>query len=388
LVGALLAQAGLEHHLPLFGALLGIPSGPELAGPQLDGLVLREATLAALVEWVEAEAARSATMLAVDDLQWADPSTLELLGRLIDRRVPGLFVLLTGRAEFELPWPSIEPLELGPLNGEELERIAAASPAAQSLAAARVAGLVRRSDGVPLFLEELLRVEEQQNGVPALRLARQQTAIPPALLDPLLARLTAPGVDLGLVQTVACIGQEASHDLLAEAAGLSEGDLQAGINGLVAAGLLERNEGEAASYRFRHQLLRDLAYDTQLTPARRQRHARIADALRQQVGGDHPAAVGRLAQHLEQAGRTGDAIIAYVEAAAIAQSEAAFAEATEILDHALAIVAEITDEQARLALELTVRRALGLVMMTTQGYAAPEAVHQHERCFELVRGEP
>lgn len=385
LVGSLLARSGLERHLPLFGALLGIPPGPELPAPQLDGLVLREATLAALVEWIGAEAARSATMLAVDDLQWADPSTLELLGRLIDRRLPGLFVLLTSRAEFELPWSSIELHELGPLSEAELERIAAASPAAQRLAAARVEGLVRRSDGVPLFLEELLRVEEQENGVPPLRLARQQTAIPAALLDPLLARLTAPGVDLALAQTIACIGQEASHDLLVEAADLSEGDLQAGLGGLVAAGLLERGGGEAPSYRFRHQLLRDLAYDTQLTPARRQRHARIADALRQQVGGDHPASAGRLAQHLEQAGRTGDAIIAYVEAAAIAQSEAAFAEATEILDHALALVAEIADEQARLALELTVRRALGLVMMTTHGYAAPEAVHQHERCFELVQ---
>lgn len=382
---AALAGAGLERHLSLFGALLGIPPGAELTAPELDGLALREATLAALVEWIAAEAARAAVILTVDDLQWADPSTLELLGRLIERRVPGLFILLAGRADFEPPWPALEVLELGPLSGEELGRIAAASPDVQRLAAAQVEQLVHRSDGVPLFLEELLRVSGQPSGTQTLHLAKKQAAIPPALLDPLLARLTAPGVDLALVQTVACVGQEANRDLLAAVTDLPEGELQAGLDGLVGAGLLARNGGDALAYRFRHQLLRELAYDSQLTPARKQRHARIADALRGGAGGDRPAGAGRLAQHLEQAGRTSDAIVAHVEAARIAQSEGAFAEATEILDHALELVAEVGEEQARLTLELTVRRALGMVMITTLGYTAPQAVHEHERCFELVQ---
>ncbi len=380
-----LARSGLEHHLPLFASLLGIPAGPESPGPELDGQRLREATLAALVEWIEGEAAHSALALMVDDLQWADPSTLELLDRLVARRVPRMLVLLTSRRDFELPWTSVEVLELGPLNASDLDQIAAASPAAQGLAAGQVEKLVRRSDGVPLFFEELLRVEGQPSGAPVPRPARRRTAIPPALLDPLLARLAAPGVDLGLVQTIACIGQEVRQDLLAAVVDLPDEELRVGLNGLVAAGLLERDEGDAPTYRFRHHLLRELAYDTQLTPARMQRHGRIADTLRQRLGKDHSADAGRLAQHLEHAGRTSEAIAAYVDAAQIAQSQGAFAEATEILDHALELVAQITDEQTRLTLELTVRRAIGFSMVATLGYAAPQAVHEHERCFELYQ---
>jgi class 3 adenylate cyclase len=380
-----LAKSGVEQHLPLFAALLGIPPEPESPAPELDGQRLREATLAALVEWIEGESARIALALMVDDLQWADPSTLELLDRLIARRVPRVLVLLTSRRDFELPWTSIEVLELGPLNASDLDRIAAATPAAQRLAAGQVETLVRRSDGVPLFFEELLRVESQPSGTPVPRLARRRTTIPPALLDPLLARLAAPGVDLSLVQTVACIGQEVRQELLAAVIDIPDGDLQVGLDGLVAAGLLERAESDAPTYRFRHQLLRELAYDTQLTPARMQRHGRIADALRQRLGRDQSADAGRLAQQLEHAGRTSEAIAAYVDAAQIAQSQGAFAEATEILDHALQLVAQITDEQPRLTLELTVRRAIGFSMVATLGYAAPQAVHEHERCFELYQ---
>jgi class 3 adenylate cyclase len=380
-----LGKSGLEHHLPLFAALLGLPAGPESPAPELDGQRLREATLTALVEWVEAEATRSPLALIVDDLQWADPSTIELLDRLISRRVPRVLVLMTTRGDFDIPWTSVEVLELGPLAASDLDQIAAASPTAQGLAAAKLKNLVRRSDGVPLFFEELLQVEGQPSDTPVPRLARDRTTIPPALLDPLLARLAAPGVDLGLVQTVACIGQEIRQDLLGEVADFPEEDLQVGLEGLVAAGLLERDEDDASTYRFRHHLLRELAYDTQLTSARAQRHGRIADALRQRLDGDQSADAGRLAQHLEQAGRSGEAIAAYVEAARLAQSQGAFAEATEILEHALELLSAIADDQERLTLELGVRRALGFSMVATLGYAAPQAVREHERCFELYR---
>ena len=112
-----LGRCGLEHHLPLFGALVGVPPGPEFPGPELDGQMLREATLAALLEWIEAEAARSAGALIVDDIQWADPSTIELLNRVIARRATRVLVLLASRSEFEAPWSSIEAIELGPLRG-------------------------------------------------------------------------------------------------------------------------------------------------------------------------------------------------------------------------------------------------------------------------------
>ena len=380
-----LSASGLEHHLALFGALLGVPPGPDCPAPELDGQRLREATLEALVEWIERKAARSPGALIVDDVQWADPSTMELLNRIIARRAPRVLVVLASRKEFEVPWTSIELLELGSLTAPDLEAIAAASPAARLIGTAHVEELVRRSDGVPLYFEELLRLEDQPSGGRAPRLTKSETAIPPALLDPLLARLAAPGVELGLIQTLSCIGQEVRHDLLAAVVDLPDPELRASLEGLVEAGLLKCEEADSPTYYFHHHLLRELAYETQLTPARMQRHSRIADALRSRIGGDGSTDAGLLAQHLEQGGRTAEAVDAYVEAARGAQSHGAFAEAMEVLDRALELVAEIEDERARHTLELAVRRARGFSMVATLGYAAPQAAVEHERCFELCR---
>ena len=380
-----LGRCGLEHHLSLFGALVGVPPGPDFPGPELDGQMLREATLAALLEWIEAEAARSAGALIVDDVQWADPSTIELLNRVISRRATRVLVLLASRDEFEAPWSSIEAIELGPLAPLDLEGIAAASPAASRMAAADLERLARRSDGVPLYFEELLRLEEQPSGGPAPRLASSETAIPPALLDPLLARIAAPGIELGLIQTLACIGQEVRHDLLAAVVDLPDQELRLNLAALADAGLLKRTASEPPIYHFHHHLLRELAYETQLTPARAQRHSRIADALRDRAPGAGSTDAGLLAQHLEQAGRLAEAIEAFVAAARDAQADGAFAEATEVLDHALELVEEIGDPDAQRRLELTVRRARGFSAVATLGYAAPDAAREHERCLELCR---
>ena len=149
------------------------------------------------------------------------------------------------------PWSSIEAIELGPLAPTDLEGIAAASPAASRMtAAADVKRLARRSDGIPLYFEELLRLEEQPSGGPAPRLASSDTAIPPALLDPLLARIAAPGVELGLIQTLACIGQEVRHDLLAAVVDVPDSDLRLDLAALADAGLLQRAASEPPIYHF------------------------------------------------------------------------------------------------------------------------------------------
>ena len=253
------------------------------------------------------------------------------------------------------------------------------------MAAADVERLARRSDGVPLYFEELLRLEEQPSGGPAPRLASSETAIPPALLDPLLARIAAPGVELGLIQTLACIGQEVRHDLLAAVVDVPDSELRLDLAALADAGLLQRAASEPPIYHFRHHLLRELAYETQLKPARAQRHSRIADALRDRVAGAGSTDAGLLAQHLEQAGRLPEAVMAFVAAARQAQTDGAFAEATQVLDHALELVAEVDDPDAQGLLELAVRRARGFSAVATLGYAAPDAAFEHERCLELCR---
>ena len=335
-----LAQAGLEHHLPLFGALLGIPPGPECPAPELDGQRLREATLAALVEWIEGEAARSPRALMVDDLQWADPSTLELLDRLIARRVPRLLVLLTSRVEFELPWTSIEVLDLGPLSAADLDRIAAASPAAQRLAAGQVEKLVRRSDGVPLFFEELLRVEGQPSGTPAPRLDQKADG------DPAGAARSrcSPGSRRRGSTSASSRRLPASARRSATTCSRRWWTFPMRSSEWASTGSLRRvsSIGTRANRR-PTGFVTTCSVSWRTTPSSRRRGYSATrgsrTSLRQRLGGDQSADAGRLAQHLEHAGRDSEAIAAYVEAAQIAQSQGAFAEATEILDHALELVA-------------------------------------------------
>ena len=270
--------------------------------------MLREATLAALLEWIEAEAARSAGVLIVDDIQWADPSTIELLNRVIARRATRVLVLLASRSEFESPWSSIEAIELGPLAPTDLKGIAAALPAASRMAAADVERLARRSDGIPLYFEELLRLEEQPE--PRARAAaceqrdRDPTGAPRSAARPdrRPGGRARPDPDARLHRAGSpprsarrrrrCPGLRASPR----------------PRGLADAGLLQRAASEPPIYHFRHHLLRELAYETQLKPARAQRHSRIADALRDRVAGAGSTDAGLLAQHLEQAGRLPEAV--------------------------------------------------------------------------------
>jgi class 3 adenylate cyclase len=390
-----LAVDGQEDALPLFVSLLGLPE--ELApAPELAPGALREATMDALLTWITRAAAREPRLLLVDDLQWADPSTLELLGRVIAAKAPGLFLVLTCRAGVSLPWPdaAVDTIELGPLSRDELELVAAGSAAGKDVSASGLDAVIDRSDGVPLYFEELLLVAGRPVEASRSVVMAWKHDLPPSLIGPLLARVESPGVDTRLLQTMAVIGQEVPGDLLTGVVDMAPDALADAVAHLERTGLIERapqsdeDDGAPPTYRFHHRLLWELVYGMQLLPARVERHARVADALIARAGSFDEADGAVLGPHLEQAIRSDQAVRAFINAARRGMSGGAVAEVDQTLDHALELLDSVVDEEERLSLELTIRQLRGLAATTQLGYLAPNAIAEHERCLEICQRLP
>ncbi|MBV8430082.1 MAG: hypothetical protein JO244_02895, partial [Solirubrobacterales bacterium] len=235
----------------------------------------------------------------------------------------------------------------------------------------------------PLFLEELIRTADAVEQGQALHRSIDQAdyAIPPALRDPLLARLASPGVDLVLAQTASAIGREVDVGVLRELSQLPREVLEVRLEALIAAGLVDRSGPE--EIRFRHELIREVAYETQTRGARRERHGTIADYLLSHGDSSRYVDAGELAFHLERAQRYEEAINAHIASARSAQDLGAHMEATTRLTRALELTAHLAPGDPRDKAELSIRQLRSFSAVLASGYAAPEAAEDHPRCVEL-----
>jgi hypothetical protein len=380
-----LEPIGREEMVGAVANLLRLPSQTAWSAVEIDPAQLRRVVLDTLVQWIAVLAARAPTLIVMDDLQWCDPSTLDLIHQLVSSRIEGLLLVMTAREHFTASWPDVETMEIGPLSDPDLRELAGALPEGRNLNDRDVTLMIARSEGVPLYLEELLRAgRSRPSGPPATTVRESDFTVPPALLEPLMARLGSPGVELALVQTMATIGLEADAGLLQLVTGLSGDEVHERARGLVEAQLIEASADHPA-YRFRHQLLRDVAYEMQLQPVRRRRHGAVADVM---IGLGQPSApvdAGALAHHLEQAERIEEAIDAHVLAAGESMGHGGIAEAIAQFDHAMELVERLASVQTRLGLELTVRQARGMAWAFLAGYASAGAAADLERCADLCR---
>ncbi len=370
---------GQADALPYVADLLQLPPTSWCPAPELEGARLREQLLTTMAGWITAAATRGPLLLVVDDLQWADPTTIELLGNVVRAQVPGLLLLVTARDDAKVPWSDATVLGLDRLSGDELADLARRLPEGRSLAAGDLERAIERSDGIPLFLEELVRSSALVHGDGSAPGA----AIPAALRDLLLARFAAPGVDLRLAQVLATIGIEVTLPLLAAVSKLDPLDLDVQVGALVDAGIVTLLPGDPLVYRYRHQLLADLAYDTQLQGARQAAHGQVADALLAGHGSGAAAGPAVLAHHLEHAGRIADAALALTEAAEVAHGLGANAEVHDLLERAFALLDRVEPDR-RSHVEFEVRLLRGISVSSIMGYAAPPAVDDFAACRELV----
>lgn len=357
--------------------LLGV-STPGLALPVQDPRIAREQTFGALVALVTAEAARRPTLLIVEDVQWADESTIELLVRLgsAHREVP-LLLVATARPEFDPArlGTDVDVVTLGRLPNPAHHELIEALAEIHGVPPALWDDIAARSDGNPLFTEELAKAMGHARDPSAAA-----AAIPRTVRDLLTARLDELDRDKPLAQSAAVVGRDIDTDLLREVAGLTRRQVTIGLDGLEQAGIVERVPDAAVpfTHRFTHALLRDAAYESQEQSQRLAAHTRAADALRTRPGVDP----GLVAQHFDAARRPDDAVTWYLIAGASAQTRAADAEAIRLLDRGLALVDAIA-EDARDPQEFNLRIVRGTSHVNTKGYGAPEAAEDYGRALEL-----
>jgi class 3 adenylate cyclase/predicted ATPase len=358
---------------------------------------IREWILAALLDRVLTLAADQPLCLLVEDLHWLDPTSLELLERLV-ARLGGrkVLLLLSARDGFEAPWlaqPAVATLRLARLGADDVAAMVHGLFERADLPAHLVGQLVRKSDGVPLFVVELLRGLLQPGGQSAALRAEYgeegEAEIPASLHESLMARLDRAGLAKEVAQVAAVIGRSVRPGTLAAVAGRVAAELEAPLAALVGAGVLHRDGGgPAVSYTFTHALVRDAAYDSLLRDQRQGLHWRVARVLREH----DPKAVEQqpelLALHLAEAGRPQDAGPYWVEAARRSLSRSALTEATRLLRRGLAALekAPVTPDQTDLRLRLMA--LLGPALIALKGPGSADAQDLYSGAYQLCHDLP
>ena len=326
-----LTQQGLPLNttMPLFAALLSIPLEESYSTLQLSPIALKKKTMDNLLQILIGITHRQPLLLVVEDLHWADPSTLEWLGLLIEQ-VPAncLFAVFTARPEFQLPWQSrayFTQLTLPRLHGHITETICQHICHGKSLPAEVLAQIKSKTDGVPLFVEELTQMvlesgllRESKNSY-ELSAPLPPLAIPATLQDSLIARLDRLTEVKDVAQIGAVLGREFSFELLYAVAAIPQDILEKDLAKLVAAELLyQRGLLPLATYIFKHALIQDTAYSSLLKSRRQQLHQRVASVFEKQFPHLIESQPELLAHHLTEAGLVESALPFWVKAGQLA----------------------------------------------------------------------
>ncbi len=359
-----LAHAGLEpaETVPLFASLLSLRLPERYAALEISPQLQRQRTLEALLAWVLALGERQPLVLVVEDLHWADPSTLEWLGLVVEQcATAGLLLVLTHRPAFEPPWPSRAhrlAITLGRLEREAARMLAVAASSGSALPEALVDRIATRSDGVPLFVEELTKGMAETGRDLAGSLSGLQ--IPETLQDSLMARLDRLGEAKPVAQLGAAIGREFSYPLIEAVAPLKQPELREALGQLVEAELVyQRGLPPKAVYTFKHALVQDAAYQSLLDSQRKELHGRIAVALIERMPESAEQQPERVAHHLSEGADPSRAIEYWQRAGDRALARAASQEARSHFARGLELLAFLPDGASRQRRELPLRIGVG-----------------------------
>lgn len=307
-------------------------------------------------------------VVVFEDLHWADPSTQAFVAHLLERPCEGRLILMTARPDFRPRWP-VQVLELSPLAPTQIRRVIEGVAAGRTLSEETMAQLVRRSDGSPLFAEELTKA------------ALEETShVPDTLATSLMARLDRLGGARELAQMASLLGRDFSRDLLEALSPAASDGLAASLERLVEAEILQPVEG---GFAFKHALLAEAAYESMLLAVRRELHERAAALL--EARSHHP---GLVAYHWARADQFEKAAQAYWEAGRRAALQSAEAEAVEHFRAALRCQSRLDPGPERDAGELKIQAALGPALRVIAGNSDPEVKATFERAEELWKLSP
>ncbi len=336
---------------------------------------------------------RDPAIIAIEDLHWADPSTVELMGLVAERlEKKPVLLMLTARTGFEADWlehPQVSFVEVGSLEAADTAALAS-SIAGAHLPREAEALIHARSEGVPLFVEELTRsvldagiVSFEESG--AVIKGRLEETVPGSVYDLLVARIGRLGPDAAIAQLAAVLGQEFSLDFL-QAVVPEETELDAKLGRLISAGIVRRGQDGGSVFRFSHALVRDAAYGLLLRKRRREIHGRVADVLLRDFPELVEARPELAAPHFTESGRDVEAIDYWLKAGARAVAQYALHEAIDQYQRALELVRALPGSPDRVRREIAILFSLGPLIQNASGGGDPRLRDLHTRISELSHG--
>jgi class 3 adenylate cyclase/tetratricopeptide (TPR) repeat protein len=393
----LLRPAGLsDGQIALVGHLFGLPIRLSYASPPL---ALHPALIEALSVWILGAGDKGPALFVVEDVHWADPSTLELLASLAKRPPAGkLLTVLSARPEIATDWAAgerVRMLTVGRLDHQDTRQLVAQVAGGKPLPTSLVERLAERADGIPLFLEEMTKsilesgiLRETETDF-ELDEPMRDSSIPMTLHDSLMARLDQLGVDKAVVQVAAVLGREFTLRQLAAVwhrlSLLPSIDLSAGLERIAEAELFTRMDGSETAYQFKHSLLQEAAYHSLLRSALREYHLESARTLRDDFAAQVELQPEIVARHFTAAQAPDEAADYWAKAGDRSSASASYTEAIGHYQAALEQLSLMASSPSRSRRELDVRVSLGVVLIATRGYAAREVEENYSSAAELCK---
>jgi predicted ATPase len=382
------------HDAALIAEVLSLANDGRYPVLELTPQQRRQKTLEALVLQVVILSRQNPLLMILEDAHWIDPTSLELFGRIVDR-IPSLRVLLivTFRSEFQAPWigrPYVTALTINRLAERDIGAMIDRVVGNKLLPAHIRQDIIERTDGIPLFVEEMTKAVLEAGSEDAARrtaaaIPSPTFAVPASLQASLMARLDRLGSAKDVAQIGAAIGREFSHALLSAVVSKPEPELVSALDRLIAAGLLFRQGVPPyASYLFKHALVQDAAYGTLLREPRRALHARIAETLESQFTDIAENQPELLARHCTDAAQIEKALGLWGKAGQRSLDRSALAEAVEQLTRALAQIETLPATPKLRREQIKLQVALLTPLFHLKGYAVPETKAAAERARLLI----
>src|SRR6516225_4381299 len=392
----LLAQTSTSiYDAALIAEMLSLPNDGRYADLELTPRQRRQKTLEALTTQIEILSQQTPVLMIFEDAHWADPTSLEAFGRLVDRiQTFRLLLVVTFRPEFDAPWvgrPYVTALIINRLAEHEANAMIDRIAGNRQLSASIRQDIIERTDGIPLFVEEMTKaVLEAGSEVAAARaiasVPSPTLAVPASLYASLMARLDRLGGPAKEVaQIAAAIGREFPHALLASVVRRQKAELRSALDRLIAAGLLFRRDAPPhATYLFKHALVQDAAYGTLLREPRRELHARIAETIESEFAEIAQSRPELLARHWTEAGMIEKAADLWGKAGQRSLAQSALVEAVEQLARALGQLGSLPATSVSRREQIKLQVALINALFHVKGYAAPETKAAVEQARLLI----
>jgi class 3 adenylate cyclase/tetratricopeptide (TPR) repeat protein len=381
---------------PFFASMLGVDSARRYGALDLRPEEFRAQTLEAIVAVIERMSEQNPVLMFVEDAHWIDPTTLELIGNLVARlRDKRILLVIAFRPEFEASWGReghVTSCTLNHLSRKECTALVSHLTGGKILPEDVVGQIVSRTDGVPLFVEELTKsilesgYLQDAGGRYEMRGSLSSLAIPDSLQESLMARLDRLSPAKEIAQTAAVIGRQFPYELLAEVVELEEEHLDEALEDLVGSGLLFRHGAKPdAIFEFKHALIRDASYESLLKSNRHRIHHRIAEILEKGFPDQGETEPELLAHHFEGAGKT-DKAVAYWQMAGLRGSDrSAYQEAIAHCERGLLLADTLSDLGLRSKWELELQLVIGMSLMAIDGFSSPKVMAAYSRAHDLAK---